>query len=296
MGSARRIFIVGGDGNIGRALSAAHTALGDRVVTTSRREVSKENASVLALDLGDIDVNWRPSERFEIAYLCAATTSIQACESSPETTRRVNVDGILRVARALIAQGTFVVFFSSNLVFDGEQPNVEATALTCPRCEYGQQKAAVEKALANEAPQETAIVRLTKVIDPTHTLITTWTSALRARQTITPFADLQMAPVAIDDVVAASLLISSVRASGVHHVSAQTDISYAALATYLAAELSVDIQLITPEPHGAANAKLYSPRHTTLGPSSWLSQSGWRRPRPQRAVDAFLKNMSFSLS
>src|SRR5690606_26325829 len=116
------------------------------------------------LDLADDPPRWRLPEDVAVAFLCAAVTALRSCEADPAGTARANVEHTARLASMLVGRGAFVVFLSSNLVFDGSEPRRRADAPTCPATEYGRQKAAAEGALL--AMGGVSIVRLTKVVGP----------------------------------------------------------------------------------------------------------------------------------
>ena len=81
------------------------------------------------------------------AVLAAAVTKLDACERDPEATARVNVEANLALAAMLASQGVYVVFLSSNQVFDGTRPHRLGSEPTSPQTVYGRQKAEVESRL-----------------------------------------------------------------------------------------------------------------------------------------------------
>jgi len=65
------------------------------------------------------------------------------------------------VTERLQVQGSFVIFLSSNQVFDGTTPYRHSDEAVCPLNEYGRQKAAFENWLLGRS-KPAAILRLTK--------------------------------------------------------------------------------------------------------------------------------------
>jgi dTDP-4-dehydrorhamnose reductase len=281
MAGARRILIVGGESKLGRALADAHRAGGDHVETTSRHP----RAGQVALDLATVADDWCVPGEFDAAYLCAAVTSLHTCETDPRGAERINVEGTLAVARALQRRGVFVVFPSTNLVFDGTRPDIPPESVPSPRCEYGRQKMAVENALRSSSTPA-AIVRLTKVIEPAHPLFTGWITELKRQQPVSVFTDYRAAPLALAEVVAALVAITTAQAAGLHHLSACADLSYVDIARHFAAELGASPHLVTGFLRPAS--AIPSPLHTTLERSEWQKNAGWQRPRPLRSFSACL--------
>ncbi|MCG8605170.1 sugar nucleotide-binding protein, partial [bacterium] len=154
-------LVVGGDSVIGKALVEKLRLAGETVLATTRRhEIVSESRPYL--DLSTNDTRWQPAVPISKAFLCAATTSLKACELEPKKSRRTNVDHTVAVTRQLSQTGAFVVFISSNLVYDGARPYREANEPTCPTVEYGKQKAAAEEQLLQL--DRLAVVRCTKVL------------------------------------------------------------------------------------------------------------------------------------
>ncbi len=88
---------------------------------------------------------------------------MQACQSDPARSRRINVDNTLDLMRRLADRGTHLVFLSSSQVFDGETPMPDEAAPTAPKNEYGAQKLAVEEVIERQA-LPAAVLRVTKVL------------------------------------------------------------------------------------------------------------------------------------
>jgi dTDP-4-dehydrorhamnose reductase len=83
------------------------------------------------------------------AVVCAAAIpSVERCELEPDETRSVNVTGTLALADTARTAGATFVFLSSEYVFDGEAGPYTEADLVNPINEYGRQKVAVERALA----------------------------------------------------------------------------------------------------------------------------------------------------
>lgn len=269
-------LVVGGDSGIGRALLAADP----HALATSRR------GGPLHLDLSDDPAQWQPPAGVEAAFLCAAVTAIAACERDPAGTRLLNVERTVALARRLEAAGAFVVFLSTNQVFDGSQPQRAGDSPVCPQSEYGRQKAAAERLLG----ESVAVVRLTKVVAPDTPLFRDWAAALRAGERVRAFTDLVCAPLPLGFVARALLTIGAARAGGVWQLSGERDLSYAELARYLATQLGANAALV--ETASAADAGLppsARPRHTTLDTSRW--RAAFDRPIPSvwQALDTVTK-------
>lgn len=100
-------LVVGATGILGAALMKDER-LGARWGTTRK--------AIHGYVTYDLDSEAPPqSPRPDLAFLCAGTKGYAECEGNRKAFRS-DVDGNIRLARYLVAQGTFVVFVSSDAV------------------------------------------------------------------------------------------------------------------------------------------------------------------------------------
>lgn len=140
-------LVVGADGMVGNALITRLRQPGLCVLgTTRRRDTVSEKC--LHLNLADNTQQWRPPRPVDMAFLCAGETRIQACKNNPAESAKINVEGISQLAKNLQREGTFVIYLSTNQVFDGSVPFRSPHDPCCPITEYGRQKAEAERRLS----------------------------------------------------------------------------------------------------------------------------------------------------
>lgn len=107
-----RILITGGEGQLGRALSAA---LAEHEVTAGGRdEVDVTDGDGVLAAVG--------AAAPEVVIHCAAYTDVDGCARDPERAYRVNGLGAQNVALACREAGAAMVHVSTNEVFSGEDP------------------------------------------------------------------------------------------------------------------------------------------------------------------------------
>lgn len=281
------ILVVGADGLIGRRLARRLCAEGRNVVRT----VLSPEPDAETLDLSQDVSGWVPPRPIAVAYLCAAAASVARCRSHVEETRAINVTATLSLARTLRKQGTLVIFPSSNLVFDGSVPFQRPDAVTCPRTEYGRQKAEVERHLL--ASPGACVVRFTKVLGPETPLFVEWADALRAGRPIHPFADLVVAPVPLDFAVEVLAAVGRSYREGVFQVSGPRDVSYAEVAQYVARRLHASPEFVQPVTAAELGVDLeHVPAHTTLDSTRLHQELGLAPPDVWAAVDAGMSTRS----
>jgi dTDP-4-dehydrorhamnose reductase len=252
----RSALIVGVASLIGRALARTLRA-SDVYVHGTWRHNAGESGDADVLDLS------RPLDAWQIpavdcAFLCAALTSTAACESNPALSHRINVEAQVAIAERLNAVGTRVVFLSTSMVFDGSRPLRLANERTCPTSVYGAHKAEAEWRM-RRLGDRVSVLRLTKVLTSEHPLLRDWRSAMHQGREIHPFSDVVLAPVGIEQVLEALVLLANEREGNIFQLSGERDVSYAQLAT----ALGCDPRLIQPI-SGAERYPSPPPAHTTL--------------------------------
>lgn len=279
------VLATGAEGHIARGLLGALAGHGNTVWSTTRRD---ENVGprCLHLDLSHDSDAWSlPPAPIDVAFLCAAIGSQERCGMEPELTYRVNVAHTVELAERLIERGSFVVFISTNLVFDGNTPFAKIDHPCNPSSAYGMQKAEAERRLLALGGR-VAIVRLGKVIVPGMPLITGWIETLRAHGTIHPFDNLVMAPISLDFAVDVLCHVAAARHDGIIHATAAYDITYAHAAEIIAKLVGIREPSIAPI-SGEFSPYVAVPRHAALE-STCLDAVGLSAPMPERAFDYLL--------
>jgi dTDP-4-dehydrorhamnose reductase len=264
---------VGANGAIGSALFARLQADPALNVwgTTYKEELSSQ---LFHLNLADPPSAWQfPAIHFDVVYLCAGICRMALCERDPAGTHQVNVIGMQALVEVLAKRGAFIVYLSTNQVFSGDTAFVSTKAPTQPVNEYGRQKAQMEDVLLTSYAECSAILRLTKVVEPHMPMIEDWIAQLILQQPVTAFQDMMLAPVSLRQVLDVLMVLGLKRSAGIYHLSGAEDMSYLQLASFLAQQLKRPLSLIQ-----AVRAlekgiqKSFLPRFTTLDCSSTIAR------------------------
>jgi dTDP-4-dehydrorhamnose reductase len=279
-----RLLIVGGDGVLGNALDCHRRLQGGQTGSTTRRAGSS-SPSTLFFDLEASPDSWPQWPDCDAAVLCASVTSLEKCRRDPAHTRHINVHQTVELAGALAQRGIFVVFLSTNLVFDGSTPLRHVDETTSPMTEYGRQKAETESLLSDRLGSRCAIVRLTKVFHSKLTLVQGWLRELGLGQAIKPFEDMVCAPISLSTTVSAIETIAKNKLAGIWHLSAKADVSYAELARMVAKARGFDPALVCPVSWRDRCDAEHNPKHTTLDVSKTMETLGYHPEGPVEVVE-----------
>ena len=129
-------WITGANGLIGHYLTQTAPVGAPRL-----RVRALTRADFDLLDFAKVETEFRQAKPQLIIH-CAAITVVTEAQKNPELARRVNV-GITQFLAELAADIP-LVFFSTDLVFDGRQGNYSETDATNPLTIYGETKVAAE--------------------------------------------------------------------------------------------------------------------------------------------------------
>ncbi|MFE5917813.1 dTDP-4-dehydrorhamnose reductase [Streptomyces sp. NPDC002285] len=116
-----------------------------------------------ALEITDPDAVDRAltAHRPDVVVNCAAYTAVDDAEQDEERALHVNGDGPRILARACAAYGAGLIQVSTDYVFAGDARTPYAEdAAPAPRTAYGRTKLAGERAVLDELPDASAVVRV----------------------------------------------------------------------------------------------------------------------------------------
>ncbi len=281
----RNVLVVGIDSSIGSSIFSSLRGCGWSVSGTTRRNIAAAGV-ISGFDMLDVNSRARLAERsFSTVVLCAGITSVETCETLHWKTREVNVDATVALATAFLNADAHVIFFSTNMVFDGGEADAPPDRAFSPATEYGRQKAAVEFKLS-KLQKRLTILRLGKVLGSSSPLLSGWIQSLRSGEKVYPFNNKRMAPIAVSFLSEVVTSIIRSQQAGLVQLSADKDITYSDAAMYLAERLGAPSSLVKPRAVMPYRSE-FCPRHTTLE-SCGLASLGFYRPTPWRALDFFL--------
>lgn len=281
------VLIVGGNGLVGSGLVREFEEKGTAVWQTTRNKGHVLGKRIF-LDLsGEFNEGLLPTEIFNVVVICAGVTSIKACKSDPVSTRQINVINIIKIAKYFAARNSFVIFLSTNSVFDGDQPFAKTFWPVNPQTEYGKQKAETEQELLNSLGQQISIVRFSKILSPSMPILEDWIIKLQKKDFIYPFSDMFMAPVTLKFATDVLRTIVDNKYPGIIHVSASQDFSYLQAAQYIAYKTGSNNNLIIPRSYKDSEV-FFSPKNTTLD-CDVLRKLGFNIPSASTSLDEYLK-------
>lgn len=156
--AARRIVLIGRNGQVSTSLFATLSAAGHQVIQLGRPEVDLARPDTV----NDAILTARP----EVVINAAAYTAVDRAEDEPLIAEAINATGAGVAASAAAKVGAPIIHFSTDYVFDGSKatPYVE-TDTPAPLGVYGRTKLAGEQLVAHANPKH-IILRTAWVCSP----------------------------------------------------------------------------------------------------------------------------------
>ena len=225
-GRRRRVLITGADGQLGQALRGVFAV--DDVIALTRADWDVTRPPNDAVTRGELD----------LVLHTAAWTDVDAAEADPQGAAAVNVGGTAHAA-ALKAP---LVTFSTDYVFDGRKrsPYVESDGPN-PASAYGRTKLHGEAAAGHGA----WVIRTSWLFGPTgHNFLRTMLRLAAERDEVAVVDDQRGCPTFVGHLAAAvRQLVDEDLPTGLWHVAAEGDCTWADFADAIFAEAGVDCRV-----------------------------------------------------
>jgi dTDP-4-dehydrorhamnose reductase len=191
--------------------------------TTRKSEKTEEDFFHFDLSNPDFDTDLT---KYDCVIICAGITNIAQCEFEPDTCEKINSINTIALIDKCVDSKCFVIFLSSNAVFDGKKPFYKHTDTTGPVSRYGEFKLTVEKYIQDLPSNSACVLRLTKVITDNTPFIQKWKTESESGKLIKAFSNRFISPVDINEVIDSIILLINHRQGGTFHLGGQEEISF----------------------------------------------------------------------
>jgi dTDP-4-dehydrorhamnose reductase len=288
------LLVIGGDSFVGGGMIAALERRGAPAYGTTRRRDTVGGGRVY-FDFEDPSSFRTPADVGTVCVIAAAT-NYERCETDPQA-RVINVELIPAAIAALLEQGHYVTFVSTNSVFGGERAWPHENDPHAPGIAYAQQKSDAEQIVRDQAARlgatdRLSIVRLTKIMNATVSPVPGWLASWKRNEVVSPFEDLIFAPISVKFVGEALATICEKHLSGNLHLSNAENVTYVAFARALANRLGVDPALIAPTTATAKGVHIaFKPRYSGLGMTRTTQLTGIHPQTLDRLIDDIVEDL-----
>lgn len=215
----------------------------------------------------------------------AAYTNVEDAEKDKDNKEgicyQINVNGAKNVAEACKKQGKYLVYISTEYVFDGQKELSSYNEEDSPNPInwYGLTKYLGEK-VVSESGSKSVIVRISMPYTVQYELkkdvVRFFLEQLKAKKPLKAIEDQRITPTLVDDIADALKVILENEPLGIYHVSAKDSVTPLELAKTIAEEFELDYSLISSikldEYNKSKKAKLL--RYSWLNPAKFEKEFG----------------------
>jgi dTDP-4-dehydrorhamnose reductase len=160
-----KIAVFGASGLLGSAVCRSIIRRGYSLLAYSNKERVTFSDQYRTKQMPFSDDNQLTRELFDqwpsAVINCAAISSPDTVDKSPELARLINVEGATRLASISAHIGARFIHISTDMVFDGKKSPYRSTDQPNPLSEYGRQKLDAEKKILSVTDENLVVLRVT---------------------------------------------------------------------------------------------------------------------------------------
>lgn len=248
-----KVLVTGANGLVGRRLIRALEKSNEhQIYATSQKKVQFNSSTnfftvnLVYSDLNQLIETLKP----DVLVHCAAMASPDACEADRYSALKVNVEVTSRLAAACRDYGSYMIFLSTDFVFDGLKGNYTEEDATSPLSYYGETKVEAEKSII-DLKIGASIVRTSLVIGNDEHLARP-NIALRVIDNLKkgkPFkvsTDQFRTPTDADDLANGLITLAQKKVNGIFNISGGERISVYDLSKKVASAFELNDELLIP--------------------------------------------------
>lgn len=186
----------------------------------------------------------------DVVVHAASLTDVDKCELNKELAWRINVEGTLNVAKAAEACGAFLLYVSTDYVFDGEKGCYKETDQPSPMSYYAYTKLKAEEHV-QKIMSQFCIARPSVIYGATPAAgkvnFALWVlNKLKGKEPAKVFVDQWNSPTLNSSLAEMTLEAAERKLTGIYHLSGASRISRHDFASALAKKFALDESLLVP--------------------------------------------------
>ena len=184
----------------------------------------------------------------DVVIHSAALTDVEKCEVDPQLANSLNVKATEVIAKEVEKINSYLMYISTDYIFDGKSGFYKETDSTNPLNNYGKTKLLGEKFIENETSKWSIIRTSTPFgVHPFKKTFPVWVyENLKINKKINILEDQFTSPTYVPNLSKMILEITSRSLEGFFHLSGSTKISRFEFAKMIATKLNLDLSLLNP--------------------------------------------------
>ena len=254
-----------------------------------------ENGIATPLDLTDKNniIKTVESTKPDVIIHLAAMTNVDQCETERDMALKINAKSTAILSEQAKKHGAFLVYVSTDYVFDGEDGMKKESDTPNPVGYYGKSKLEGEIAVHDLASNRCIARTSTPFgIHPTRKSFPLFIAEnLQAKKETHAITDQYTSPTYVPNLSKMLIEISSRKLQGILHLAGATRISRYDMAIMVAEKLGLDKGLIKPSKMAEMNWKAKRPRDSSLDVSKAASLLKEKPMEIQQGLDLFIEEL-----
>jgi dTDP-4-dehydrorhamnose reductase len=244
-----RIVITGGSGLLGSNISKLATSKFNVYATYSKNEVSMKDVHFFQIDLTKKE-NLIKIKQIEPNFIihCAALTNVDYCEEYPKEAYNQNVLASIHIAEVAKKTGSYLIFISTDSVFNGEKGDYKENDTPNPINIYGKTKLEAEKKVLSIYPHS-CVVRTNiygwNKIDK-FTLAEWMLNKLTNNEELPGLKDIYFSPMLVNNLAKILFKLQEIKYEGIIHITGSESCSKLDFAYKIAETFNLDKSVIKP--------------------------------------------------
>ncbi len=260
-----KIFVTGGSGLLGSKVAELAVEKGYNVYSGYRNQ-KPEFGKAVKFDLADADsvVRVISEVRPDVIIHSAALTDVDKCEVEKDLAYKINAEGTKAVTEAVKKLNAFLVYVSTDYVFDGERGMYREEDETNPVNYYGYTKLLGEKYCQDFSIARTCVIYGAKPASGKINFVLWLINKLEKGESVRIVTDQYITPTLNTNLAKMLLEIAERKLKGVFHLAGATWVSRFEFAKEIARVFGLDENLITPSKMDEINWAAKRPKDSSL--------------------------------
>jgi len=263
-----RIFVTGGSGLLGSKVAEIALERSYEVYSGFNTH-TPEFGKPVKFDLADPDsvANVLKNIKPDIVVHSAALTDVDKCETDKELAYKINVEGTKVVAEMAKKLGFFLVYISTDYVFDGKRGMYKEEDETNPINYYGYTKLLGEKCCLDFCIARTCVIYGAKPASGKVNFVLWLIEKLESGKNVKIITDQYITPTLNTNLAKMILEVAEKRITGIFHLAGATRVSRFEFAKEIANVFGLDENLIIPAKMDEINWIAKRPKDSSLDTS-----------------------------